>query len=302
MNFQSLVSPADLGLVALRYLVDPLLVFCRILGLLVLIPGINAASLGWHLRAILLITLAAIIAPNVSADVQDLLNPSVIQQASREEPAFEDAAPAESTSDELPATVKSPTRRRSVAGWIHAGLAELCLGLLLGVGANVVIQSFRMLGTLIEQQLGLSLAAGSQSELTDLESGSGELMFWLGSVLFLIAGGHLLFIGTLLDTFREFPVGYGSDHSELNMIAAGLVHQSLKLALQLAAPIIATQILVSCSLSYAGNLAPQFNTTGVSSPIRIVTACVVLSLTLTGLADRIFDAIPAILLTARQSL
>ncbi|MDB5388799.1 MAG: FliR [Planctomycetaceae bacterium] len=296
------IGPAELAQFAMRMLAEHLLVFCRLLGLLVLIPGISTAALGWQLRAVLLITLAAIITPNVSRQVQAVLDPDTIQQASREEFAIPDLNPAESGELAGQSASKQTVQGNSISELAHAALAELCLGLMLGCGANLVLQSFRMAGSVIEQQTGLSLGQTGGPESEDGETGSGSLMFVFGGVLFLVAGGHLLCISTLLDTFQEFPVGYGSIASEPAVIIANLVHQSLKLALQLASPIIATQLLVSYTLAHAGNLAPQFNTNAIASPVRIVSACIVLSLTLTGMTERILDTIPVMLQIPQKNL
>lgn len=295
MNAIASLTLNEIGPLALRVFGDHLLVFCRILGLLVLIPAINAAALGWQFRAILLVTLAAIITPNVSTGVQSILNPGTIQQVSREEPANleSDFAAGRNTSERDQATFA--TSNGTVASWIYKGLTELCLGLVLGAGANLVMQSFRMAGSLIEYQTGLSLGQTNSPEIEGGETGSGELLFGLGAVLFLIAGGHLLFISTLLGTFREFPVGFGSVSNELPELVASLVEQSLKVALQLAAPVLATQILASYCLAQAGNLAPQFNTTGISNPVRVVAAGIVLCFTLSGLSDRMLDLMPEFL-------
>jgi flagellar biosynthesis protein FliR len=302
MTSDTLLLPSGPGQIAFRLLADHLLVFCRLLGMLVLIPGLNTQALGWQLRATLLVTLAAIITPNVSTEVQAVFNSNQIQQASREEPTFDGSDVIEP--EGLASGENRPQLQghRSFSDWVFACITELCLGLILGIGANLVLQSFRMAGTLLEQQTGMSLGATEAQDLEASETGSGALFFGLGAVLFLIAGGHLLCVSTLLDTFHDFPVGYGSRTSELPIVVAGLIEQSLKLALQLAAPLIATQILVSFCLSYAGSTAPHFNGTGVAVPIRIVTASVVLSLTFSGLSERLLDVIPKVLETTRQTL
>jgi len=292
----AMVSAPELMIVVLRSLADHGLVFCRLLGLLALIPGISNSALSWQLRGILLLTLAGVITPNVSHDAHSVLTGNAIAQISFEQPAVPGIATIDRDAERGQrddSTPKFPDR--SWFAWIHLASAELCLGVLLGAGANLVLQGFRMAGALIEQQLGLSIASNNLSSGESEATGTGELFFWLGGALFLIAGGHLLFISTLLDTFRQFPVAYGEIDRHWGEVVVVLVHQSFKLALQLAAPIVATQILASTILSHAGAAAPQFNSLGVTVPLRFAAACLILVLTLSGLTDRLLESIPAML-------
>ena len=114
----------------------------------------------------------------------------------------------------------------------------------------------------------------------------------MGNLLLLVLGGHLLLVSTLLQTFRTFPPGCGSAPLELVPVALQLIQQSLGLALQLSAPVIAAQVLVGLIVAHASSAAPQFQNVGTASIVKIVVALGVLTLALTGTTERLIELIP----------
>lgn len=265
------------GFTLIALMADHLLVGCRLVGLLVTLPGCNPSTVPWHLRALLVVVMAGMITPNVSLSARRVLNP-VEQQFAMVE--FQD-------------TDASSVRNVAAVDLFGLAAGEVCLGLLLGIGANLILQGFRMAGQLVDQQTGLGLvsAAGIDGE----EGGTifGELLFWMGNLLLLLLGGHLLLVSTLLQTFRTFPPGCGSAPLELVPVAMQLIQQSLGLALQLSAPVIAAQVLVGLIVAHASSAAPQFQNVGTASIVKIVVALGVLTLALTGTTERLIELIPS---------
>lgn len=296
------------GLILAGLLADHVLVACRLLGLLVTIPGFNSSSLPWHMKCLLLVVTAATLTPNVSPFARSALRPGetggrfaqasepAVRLASHAEPDLGDAVQIDgSSSSSLRST--SLTMLSSGLTFVVLAMCEVCLGLMLGLGAHLILQGFRIAGQMIDQQTGWGLIAAQSLDSDDGGTASGELFYWLGSVLLFALGGHLLLISALLDTFRTFPPGSGSVNVELIPVLSQLVQQSLSLALQLSAPVLATQVLAGLILSHAGTIAPQFQHAGTAVVLRMVLATLVLLLTLSGMTDRLIELIPAIIQT-----
>ena len=308
------------GLSVMALLADHLLVGCRLIGLLVTVPACNPASVPWQLRVLLLVVMAGMITPNVSLSARNALDVGSRNRVAdtaggdgrlhRNERArqtsHEQQVPAHSFNVDVKTGSVRPGRELgSPAGILDfLGLAagEICLGLLLGIGANLILQGFRMAGHLIDQQTGLGLVASAG--IDDGEDGSimGELLFWLGNLLLLLLGGHLLLVSTLLETFRTFPPGCGSTPLEIIPVAGQLIQQSLSLALQLSAPVIAAHILVGLIVAHASSVAPQFQSVGTDTVLKIVIALGVLTLALTGTTERLIELIPGTQQTILQAL
>lgn len=288
------------GLMGLKVLTAYLLVTCRLLGLFLLTPGFNSAALPLHLRCLLLLVMAGVITPNVSPDlhapgpaaVERLAEAGVapIRTASHEDLGSTGAIPVDRSA-------RGKFRRTTVTGllsrFVQLAGTELCLGLLLGLCANLIIQGCRMAGQLIDQQTGLGIVAVTAIDGDDGGSVTSELLFWLGTVMLFVLGGHLLLISTLLGTFRTIPVGSGELQVEWLSLISGLGQLAITLALQFSAPVLAIQVLAGIVLSHANILAPQYQNTATGSTIRVVLALAVLCCTITGLADRLLDLIPA---------
>ncbi len=292
------------GLVLAGLLADYVLVACRLLGLLLVTPGFNSSALPLHLRCLLLIVTAAVITPNVSLTARTALQPREPhrQFTSTTDPAVRPVSHAELDPDDTtlvdgyePAATYSGTFSALHSGIEFLRLAgcEVCLGLMLGICANLIVQAFRIAGQLIDQQTGWGIVSAASLDSDEAGSVTGELLFWMGTVMLFVLGGHLLLISTLLGTFQTFPPGGGNVDVELIPLLSQLVQQALSLALQLSAPVLAIQVLVGLILSHAGTVAPQFQHSGTGVVVRLVLATLVLLLTLSGVTDRMLEVIPA---------
>lgn len=294
----------DLSPIALRSIADHGFVAIRLLGMLALTPGVNAPSLSLHLRGILIVTLALIVTPNVSIQTQAVLSRDAYAQVSFEQRAAVDAnveldefdSQLDQSSGGFRRIERNSEERFDTGYWIQQSIEELCLGLLLGAGASLVLQGFRMAGSLIEQQIGLPVATNGGNDI-DLEGdgNGGELLQWLGTCLFLCVGGHLIFLSALLDTFNQFPVGYGAIGFSITDVVIGLVHLSVKLAVQIAAPIVVARLLISTLLASAGNSAPSIHSMGLSTIIRVGVGCIFLALCFSSLTSQLIDAMPVLI-------
>ena len=105
-------------------------------------------------------------------------------------------------------------------------------------------------------------------------------------------GGHLMLVQTLIETFDAMPVGQAVIFSGTPMLLTEMVHKSLLLAVQVAAPVLATMSLVTVCLGYLGHSVPQFNQLAVGFPIRAAVGILILAVTLSGVSRVVVDAIP----------
>ena len=74
-----------------------------------------------------------------------------------------------------------------------------------------------------------------------------------------------------------------------------LVHLSLVLAVQVAAPMLAIMSLIALTMGFLGHTVPQINVLVVGFPIRALANMLILLLTLSGAARLVVDLVPAVI-------
>jgi len=176
----------------------------------------------------------------------------------------------------------------------YAGLAivELGLGIALGLGVMTIVSGLQMAGSLIDAQIGVSLGSVFNPEFESDASLSGEMLHQLGLVVFLVVGGHHLIAGALIDTFQAMPVGYAGLSPPAIELLSALVHQSLALALQIAAPVMGMMAVVGLAMGFLGHTIPQLNVLVMGFPVRTLAGLVVVGLAIPGIADLLAQVLP----------
>lgn len=187
--------------------------------------------------------------------------------------------------------------------WIAAG--ELSLGLMLGLGVYIFMSGLQLAGELIDQQSGLSLSNVVNPAMGVSASNSGQFLFLVGTIIFLVmapANGHLLMLSALMETFQTLPIGAAFVSPSAIEYLSRLVHQSLILAVQIAAPVLATMSLIALTMGFLGRTIPQINVLVVGFAIRVMVQMLILTLVLSGMARHIVDTVPIILSSMRTLL
>lgn len=174
--------------------------------------------------------------------------------------------------------------------WLAA--VEFALGIALGLGVMTIVSGLQMAGSLIDQQIGVSLGSVFNPEFESDASLSGELLHQLGLVVFLIVGGHHLIVSALVDTFQTLPVGYAWISPPAIELLSGLVHQSLVLAVQISAPVMGMMAVIGLAMGFLGHTIPQLNVLVVGFPVRTLVGLFILGLAIPGIAEVLSRALP----------
>jgi flagellar biosynthetic protein FliR len=175
---------------------------------------------------------------------------------------------------------------------------EFALGFLLGLGVSVFMTGLQLAGQLIDQQLGLEFGSIVNPDLQGGASISGQTFFLLGGACLLVMAplnGHLMMLSALFETFDAMPVGDAFLFSDAHVLFTELIQKSLLLAVQVAAPIMATMGLVTISMGFLGHSVPQINQLVVGFPVRSLAGMLVLALTLSGTGRYIVDSVPSVI-------
>ena len=164
--------------------------------------------------------------------------------------------------------------------------AEMAFGLALGMIVSLVLIAAQWAGEIIGQQMGINI-----SEVLDPQFGAagsliGDMYFMLTMSLFLspaVNGHHALIRGVRYSFDVLPPMSVGIDMTVLDTLV-GLMQSAAALAVQLAAPMLMTMLIVDLALGCIGKAMPQMNVMAMGLSIRAILGVfvLVLGLELTG--------------------
>lgn len=308
LPFDALAAPDLTQLLrgATSILVAFTLVVSRISGMVVIGPIFGHPGFPIQIRVFLVLAMSFVITPALLGidqqrtfalldhDHDQVLTPeevprslaaqfeNLIRQAGKE--------PADGlTADEFRLSLPLP---ETLVEYAWLALVEFGLGFALGLGVMTIVSGLQMAGSLIDAQIGVSLGSVFNPEFESDASLTGELLHQLGLVIFLIVGGQHLIIAALIDTFQALPVGFAWISPPAVALLSGLVHQSLVLAVQIAAPVMGLMAVVGLSMGFLGHTIPQLNVLVVGFPVRTLVGMLVVGLAIPGTANVLVQVLP----------
>ena len=196
--------------------------------------------------------------------------------------------------------VMFPLVVRTVPSGISAPLAvallakEALVGMALGFVVSAAFWGAEAAGRLVDTARGASMAELTIPHTGTRSSPMGALFFQLALVLFIVLGGHRIFITALGASYEVLPVatfpvarGFGG----LALLCCRVTADIFVLGLSLAAPVIAAVFLTDVTLGLINRFAPSINVFFLAMPAKAVIGIGILVLA-TGL---LLGALPPIL-------
>lgn len=156
---------------------------------------------------------------------------------------------------------------------------EAGIGAVLGLLGSLVFYALQVAGSMIEMQAGLSMAS-----LIDPNSGQdstlvSSLFQQLFSILFIVGGGLLAYIGMLFDSYSVWPLQSllpAFDPARLAMLIVAMVGEMLWLAIKIAAPFVILLLLVELAMGFLSRMVPQANAFFLSLPVKVLLLAMLL--------------------------
>ena len=287
------------------------LVLVRMSGLMVIGPVFGQSIVPGNVRIFLVLTLSLLITPalqdhsRVAFHRLDVDNNARLVRAEVPSHLHERFAELETRTGRLGGSglterewLLPPKIPSSVLDYAWTGVGEFSLGVVLGLGVFIILSGLQLAGQLLDQQAGIALGEVFAPGLDIGGSVSGQLFYLLGVTIFLVmepVGGHLLMISALVETFQTLPVGEAFVSVSAIDYLRDLVHLSLVLAVQVAAPMLAIMSLVALTMGFLGHTVPQINVLVVGFPIRALANMLILLLTFSGAARLVVDLVPTVI-------
>ena len=177
----------------------------------------------------------------------------------------------------LPAVTSAHASSQSLGAFAVGVASEVLIGLAMGMSLALVFTAAQWAGELVAQQMGLNL-----SEIYDPRSGGGKAsslghLYWLlAVVVFMGANGHHALLRGVAASFDAVPVMTLAHGEPIVALMTGLLQSATGLAIQLAAPVFVTMLVVDLALGMVGRTVPQLGMMTAGITVRSITGLVVL--------------------------
>jgi flagellar biosynthetic protein FliR len=177
-------------------------------------------------------------------------------------------------------------------GFVLVIAHELLAGLLMGLAARMLFFALEMGGQIISTEIGLIMSSNIDPITQSLSSPANTMLFYFGTVLFLMTGAHHYSLIAFLRSFEVFPPGAAFDPGTADVVIAQSARVFL-IAVQIAAPLLAVNFVVNLAFAALGRAAPTLDVYASSFPVRILVGLTVFGMTLALTAQYVFGELRA---------
>jgi flagellar biosynthetic protein FliR len=175
---------------------------------------------------------------------------------------------------------------QSIGGVVVAMVQELLIGFLMGWAVRLTLNSVEVASQIISSELGFTMGQQIDPMSDTSESAIGQLLMSFGAIAFFVSNAHQSVLGAFLRSFSVAPIGMLQGNIQAGQRLVEATGKIFHIGLQIAAPLIAVNFVVSFTFSILGKAAPSMNVFGESFAVRIIAGLTVLGITL-GLAAQV---------------
>lgn len=176
----------------------------------------------------------------------------------------------------------TPAMPGSAIAAIPLIINEVIIGLILGLGARLMMSALQVAGATAGLASGLGFAQQIDpvaSQPAAIFSGFFSLM---GVVLIMAAGLHRVMIEAAADSYAIFPPGAFPPIGDANQFVIDAVSNSFRLGIQIAAPVLIFSLIFNIALGLISRLIPQVQVFMTALPLSVMLGLAVIALGLGG--------------------
>lgn len=170
---------------------------------------------------------------------------------------------------------------------------ELGVGAMLGFVTALIFYAVRMAGRIIDTSRGQTKAMSMVPQMKTQVSVTGNFLVQLFIVIFMVTGGHRLFLAALTRSFIHIrPYEFLTVDGQGGAIAFGIAElatEAIGLGLLLAFPVVAAILLTNIFLALVNKSAPQINVFFLGMPLKALVGIAVVLFALEPLVTRFLD-------------
>lgn len=155
-------------------------------------------------------------------------------------------------------------------------IKEFAIGFSLGFIILMFLSIFHLGGELIDLQMGISMALMYDPTSNSQISISGNLLTIMYTLLFFITNSHLALFAIAVKSFQVVPIGLEGVSNKIGLYMIELFGYILVYAVQLALPVIVTEILVEVAVGILMRVVPNINVFVVNLQLKLMVGLLVL--------------------------
>lgn len=149
-------------------------------------------------------------------------------------------------------------------------ISEIFVGLILGYILTICLGIVKMAGSLIDMQMGLSMASiydtNSNKQSTIIEN----FMHWMALLIFLSLDGHHLLIKGIIKSYKLLPIGTSIiDDNTMSYILKVFV-EYFGIGFKIALPLLFSLLLTELILGLISRSVPAFNVMLIGMPVKVL--------------------------------
>jgi len=172
------------------------------------------------------------------------------------------------------------------------GLAgELALGMLIGLGLNLVFAGVQLAGHVISQQAGLALGDVFNPMLDASVTVMSEIYYVVAVLVFLAVGGDHALIRCVLDSFTALPPLTWPVNSGWSSLLVDLLTLSFTIAIRVGGPTMLALLLAFLTLGFLSRTVPQLNILTVGFPVKAALALLVMAMSIIALEPVLLEGV-----------
>ncbi|MFC4173655.1 flagellar biosynthesis protein FliR [Microvirga sp. GCM10011540] len=216
------------------------LIFCRIGGCLLVVPGFSSARVAPQIRLFIALAVTLALAPLLVERFQVSLK------------------------DQQPLTT---------LGWI---LTETLTGLLIGLLGRVFFLALQTMVTAIAMAIGFGSIPGTPIEETEPMAAIGSLIMMVATTLIFLSDLHWELFRGLIASYSRIPVGEGFGAQMALIQIADQITAAFLLALRVSSPFIVYSVIVNLAVGIANKLTPSIPVFFLATPFILAGGMLIL--------------------------
>ncbi|MCC7474837.1 MAG: flagellar biosynthetic protein FliR [Pirellulales bacterium] len=190
----------------------------------------------------------------------------------------------------------------NLAGYGKLIANEALVGLLLGLGLQILFSGIQVAGQIVSQMSGISLADVFNPGFNEDVSVFSQLFYFLTVAVFVAIGGHRLMTESLLETFTAFPPGQAALGDGFVEVVVAILSQAFMLGVRAAAPLTVALLLANLVLGLISRTVPQINVIAVGFGVNALLTLGLLFLSIGAAAWVFQDPATDTLLRVQEAL
>lgn len=169
--------------------------------------------------------------------------------------------------------------------FIGAMLQGFIIGIVIGFIMTLFLSVFQLGGEVIDMQMGLSMASMYDPATKANISVTGNLLTSMYVLIFFLSNAHLALFTVVIKSFQVIPLGVGQVSSQVGVFFIELMYYIFIYSVQLAIPIIVTEIIAEFAVGILMRLVPNINVFVINIQIKVFIGLIVVLTIIPALAN-----------------